>query len=962
MFQRCSLYPLINGISGRTQQILMSSSLLRYFRDCYEEDNRRSTVWNIFGPDVEHRIFIEGREDILTGEFPHTSVDPEAGEQAEKRARIYLKERELLYTSLFITGTLAERRWGQQTEVARTICAPLLMYPARFHTSGGHLLVTPDPAGLRLNHPLLRALAGDQGDLSLCEAIAGLFYHEPATIGTVMAAADLLDRCVSGLNTGPLAIYPALEPERGLRELMNAARRSHEHPLCAVPASVVALVRRAGSTQGVLAELDAMAASDERSPPLAELFGGGPSAQRHRVLAPGRVPAVLSRAQEQVVASASKNPLTLVIGPPGTGKSYTIAALAVEHLSRGETVLIASGMNQAVDVVGDKIETRLALEGCVVRGGRSHYLKELKGYLDRLLGGIHTAAAPAARELKRMGEELARLDAEIARLEKAVQRHAERELEWGARLAAGGSGLLGRLRRLMIQWRLGRSQPLWELAEELERRTGERLVRQAEWLRGANLRRLHDTLVSHREELSLFSRAIRARTSGRQAELFQAVDLSVILRAFPIWLVNLADISNVLPLGSQLFDVAIIDEATQCDIASSLPVMARAKRCVVVGDPNQLRHISFLGRDRQRLLASKHGLSDADASLYDYREKSVLDLVNERIGSQETVMFLDEHYRSLPPIISFSNARLYGGALHLMTDKPGRSWDAALSLHRCAGRRCERGVNVGEAEQLLADLAALVNRESGLPPGECSSIGVISPFRSQADYLAGRLGELLGLDVFDRHRILIGTAHTFQGEERDVVFLSLAVDPASHAAALRYLNRADVFNVAITRARSAMHIYSSVDPVSLDRNSIAGAYLHHVVSSGNREAVPATVACVPSDDPFAAEVAGSLQTLRADSWRAAKLAGITLDVAAAYGATSCCFDLVGYPGPLAAMLPLERYRMFARAGLRIVPLSYARWVLEPEESLKALKRGLGVSSGVQGESAASDSAFPAARQ
>lgn len=925
----------------------MSSSLIRYFRDCYEEDHRRSTVWNIFSHDVDGHIFIEGREDVLTGEFPHVSVDPEAGEEAEKQARIYLKERELLYLSLFITGTLTERRWGDEKETTRTICAPLLAYPARFHRSQGHLFVTPDIAGLRLNHTLLKALGGQHEDRSLSDSLAALFYGEHATIGRVMEAAELLDRCVSGLDTDPLAVYPMLEPEERLRTMMNAARRSQETPLCAVPSSVVALVRRSGSTQGVLTELDALAAAGELSPPLRELFGGAPSREpghkeRPPAVRAGHVPAVLSKAQEGVLASGAEHPLTLVIGPPGTGKSYTIAALAVEHLSRGESVLIASGMNQAVDVVGDKIETQLGLQGCVVRGGRSHYLKELKGYLDRLLGGMHTAGAPAAPELKRMEGELARLDTAIARLEAALGKDAAREMEWGETLAGGDDGLLAWLRRHLIAWRLGRSTPLWELADQLERRTNERVERRAEWLRGMNLSRLAATLAASREQLSIFSRAIRARTSGRQAELFESIDLAAILRAFPIWLVNLADVSNILPLRRELFDVAIIDEATQCDIASSLPVLARARRAIVVGDPNQLRHISFLGNERQRLFAGNHDLSDADAALYDYRNKSLLDLANERIGSQRKVIFLDEHYRSLPPIIGFSNRQFYGGTLHLMTDMPGASHQGALRLHRCDGRRCGHGVNQVEGERLLADLLALVEGEKGLPPERCSSIGVLSPFRSQADHLAARLGELLPLDAFDRHRIMVGTAHTFQGEERDVMFLSFAVDPESHPASLRYLNRADVFNVAVTRARSVMHLYCSVEPASLDRDSILWAYLHHAISAGGAGSVPAAPVPVLPDDPFVSEVAGALGGLGATFWRAPVVAGLTLDLAARRDTTVCGFDLVGRPGGSAGMLPLERYRMFARAGLRIVPISYPRWVLQRQRSLEALRHAVGM--------------------
>jgi superfamily I DNA and/or RNA helicase len=197
-----------------------------------------------------------------------------------------------------------------------------------------------------------------------------------------------------------------------------------------------------------------------------------------------------------------------------------------------------------------------------------------------------------------------------------------------------------------------------------------------------NRQRLHDALRRHRREFSAFLQAIRARTGGKQEDLFQKIDFKVLFTAFPVWLANLADIHDVLPLQKELFDLAIIDEATQCDIASSLPILQRAKRIVITGDPNQLRHLSFLSKDRQAALLGKYEVPMDTAELYDYREKSILDFVNAKLTSQDQVIFLNEHYRSEPPIIAFSNETFYGGALHIMTEKPERNEHHSLTLHR----------------------------------------------------------------------------------------------------------------------------------------------------------------------------------------------------------------------------------------------------------------------------------------
>jgi hypothetical protein len=61
------------------------SNLIRYFRDCYEADNRRATIWNLFHPSVEHRLFAEEREELLNGFLPFTAIDPERGLAAKKQ-------------------------------------------------------------------------------------------------------------------------------------------------------------------------------------------------------------------------------------------------------------------------------------------------------------------------------------------------------------------------------------------------------------------------------------------------------------------------------------------------------------------------------------------------------------------------------------------------------------------------------------------------------------------------------------------------------------------------------------------------------------------------------------------------------------------------------------------------------------------------------------------------------------
>jgi hypothetical protein len=645
---------------------------------------------------------------------------------------------------------------------------------------------------------------------------------------------------------------------------------------------------------------------------------------------------VLSDAQRRVLRSASTRPLTLVIGPPGTGKSYTIAAIAVEHISRGESVLIASKMNHAVDVVGNKIERQLGVRGVVVRGGRHTYSWELRNRLNEILNGIRNVdASAAAAKAKRLGTEATRLRGAIAALERSIVKRFDIARRRGEILASNQRGLSARFLLWYIRWRVGRESTLGTMIAELERLLERNVAVAARLVESINRERMAHVLSRHRTQLRTLLNALRARSGVRQEELLGSIDFRVLLRALPVWLTNLSDVHRVLPLSGELFDLAIIDEATQCDIASCLPIFQRARRVVVVGDPHQLRHLSFLSKARQRALVEKHGIPPDLEALYSYRDKSVLDFVNDRIVDQAGVVFLNEHFRSVPSIIGFSNETFYGGALHIMTEGPEEDATVGVNVDVCEGRQEASGENLAEIRAIIRQVARYVE-ESGT--NTAPSIGILSPFRRQADHISRHLAKALTMDVFRRHEIMIGTAHTFQGEERDIMLISLAVDDRSHSARMRFIERADVFNVTVTRARRIQHIYSSLTRGhSAADDSLLGRYLRHVAAPAPTDKETR----LGSGDDVASEVAGELVRRGMTVRSSYRVAGSIVDLLIERGGSFCGVDLIGFPGHPDEPLSLERYRMFHRAGLRIVPVSYAEWAFKREDVLAAIAALLG---------------------
>ncbi len=134
-----------------------------------------------------------------------------------------------------------------------------------------------------------------------------------------------------------------------------------------------------------------------------------------------RAPAVLSRAQTNVLGSAARHTLTLVNGPPGTGKSYTLAAVALEHLSRGESVLIAGRRQQPLTVVERKIEELLQAPSFVMRAGRRPRLRELKDNLQALLHGGDPLRGAKAGPTAKLIRDLWRTERRLARPYSAWQ-------------------------------------------------------------------------------------------------------------------------------------------------------------------------------------------------------------------------------------------------------------------------------------------------------------------------------------------------------------------------------------------------------------------------------------------------------------------------------------------------------------------------------------------------------------
>jgi len=887
--------------------------LIEYFRRCYRADSYDLSISNIEKIPKTRRLFIEEEDALASGQLHRVPVVGEIAEGLLEQADSYRREKRLVYGCFVVTGRVSG---AAGFAGRRKLCAPLLYAPANLYRDED-IFLEVDASDVRANLPLLRLLLKPDVDSAVVDQFP--LPRWPLDSGQITAMGRWLQKYSLLQGVEEFGRWPRLQGADAV------AARAKEHSPRLITACCLVLADRSRSVRGVLHELTQLAETERFSSPLDAVLGGAGGAGAGAGSAPAMLPGLLSGAQARALHNAARFPLSLVSGPPGTGKSFTIAAMAIDRMLHGESVLVVSRTSQAIDVVSGKLKVDYGLEAGYVHAGERGFLPSLKAHLDTLLKeGVALSPVPAARlrsELKATRRQLHRAERRFSRALRAAR--------WlGAdRLPAWLAGFLSLLYRPLL-----RADTLWGFQDSIGdlRRRFEKLA--SDYLNAYRRERLAGLLERERRNLSRFNQALRARTSRTQAERFGETDFDVVLRAYPIWLVGLDEVSRVLPFCRSMFDLVIFDESTQCDIASALPALYRARRAVVVGDGKQLRHVSFLSAKRQQAIWRDSGLEGEMPSGYSYRDQSLLDLVSDAIDSQGAVTLLDEHYRSRPDLIAFSNEHFYGGRLKVMQARPGASGGPALAFRRVDGRRTPGGRNAVEKDTVLLELRRHIDRYSASPVKP--SVGVLSPYREQVEFLDAEIRRAFPSRALRDFSLRVATPYGFQGEERDLMLLSLSVDGDSIRAAA-YLNRPDMFNVAVTRARERQLVIHSVDGKALPSDNLLGRYLSFDHGASGR-ASQREFLCA-----FAQEVSESLASAGINTWVGFSIAGQEIDVVCERDGHLLGIDLIGYPGEFVEYFSVQTYHALHRAGIHVVPLPYRSWLRERAGCRDGLLRLLG---------------------
>jgi very-short-patch-repair endonuclease len=309
-------------------------------------------------------------------------------------------------------------------------------------------------------------------------------------------------------------------------------------------------------------------------------------------------------------------------------------------------------------------------------------------------------------------------------------------------------------------------------------------------------------------------RAVRHRRSAREA-------MKLAYKAVPCWVLPEWRISETLPPDLGLFDLVIIDEASQSDIWA-LPALLRGEKLLVVGDHKQVSP-SAIGVPEEKIKELRDRfLTNQPFGSEMTPDKSIYDLA--RVVFAGSSVMLREHFRCVPAIIEYSNREFYEGDIKpLRLPKANERLDPPLIDVFVKGGFRQTDVNQAEAKAIVDEIELIVAD----PDLAGRSIGVVTLLgTAQAAHIQALVGDRISpVDVISR-QIAVGPPPVFQGRERDIMLVSMVLGPNERGAA----NRADMkqrYNVAMSRARDRMYLFRSVESNAFGEDTLNGRLIRH---------------------------------------------------------------------------------------------------------------------------------------
>lgn len=537
--------------------------------------------------------------------------------------------------------------------------------------------------------------------------------------------------------------------------------------------------------------------------------------------------------QEVAVLKALSHQISIIEGPPGTGKTQTILNIIANLVMQDKTVAIASNNNTAIINVFDKLETNdLSFISAVLgnKENKNTFIENQSSSYPNIIDTAMTETLPTfadievktsqIKEMLHSQNELAKALPELEALtlekkhflrlyeKRAIRIKDENFLNYSSEkilsLWAELEYLQATHKRVTLLFKIKAFFKYKIFSSTIYRYSLDDIIaflqscfydiKEKEFQK--NIAKLEkrlekydfdNALIQHKEQSMYLFKSYLVKRYGlkKERKQFSNDDLwknfSSVVKEYPVILST----THALRSSSGqnfIYDYLIIDEASQVDLVSGSLALSYAKNIVIVGDLKQLSNIikNTLQENVNHIFA-KHKINPA----YHYNNSLLLSASILFPNAPKTL--LKEHYRCHPQIIDFCNKKFYNNELIILSKNDNEI--SPLVLYNTALGNHARGTyNQRQIDVITKEILPTIPVDA--------DIGIISPYRKQVN--------LLDNEVASEFEIEIDTVHKYQGREKDIIILTTVVDKENEFA-----DDPNLLNVAISRAKHKLYVVVS---------------------------------------------------------------------------------------------------------------------------------------------------------
>lgn len=528
--------------------------------------------------------------------------------------------------------------------------------------------------------------------------------------------------------------------------------------------------------------------------------------------------------QLRTIYNSLKYPITYVQGPPGTGKTQTILNIVVNCLTNNKTLLISSNNNVPIDGIKDKLYLG------------KYYNKEILFPIIRL--GNNKCIAEALKKIK----ELYEFETKDIPKEELLVNLKEKSKEKNKLLL---EKLKNYEERIDIEQNLEfinglLSKTKYDLLEK-EKQKLDLKLNQIPKTSDEDVKGIFEIIKDNTQLLQYFYyeslryiKRLKGKDYAELAAILYIDDEEEQVKMFNKWIYideNLEKFTKVFPiiltsnissrkLGKSFkFDLLTIDEAGQCDIATSLIPISKCKNMVLIGDINQLKPIIVFEEFKNEKLMNQFDVNE----LYNYFNNSILS-VYKKIDNISRDILLSYHYRCGKKIIDYSNMRFYENRLNLTAIK-----------------------NIGDVKLLDINNVTQKNKNSQIEEAreivnyikenKLTDVFIITPFRNQEAVINYYLNEAKSKNEID-NSINCGTIHKVQGQENKTIIISTAISRQTNQRTYDWIkDNSQLINVGVTRAKENLIVVTDRKAIDILSNKKDDLYalIEYVEKNGTTQ-------------------------------------------------------------------------------------------------------------------------------